>query len=87
MSKNKNVSSAVDFRNVSENFGAEILNNFNSKNMLQQSLTQNFVPVKAGKRFEGILLNKICLSCVSSLCIDVLFFMADTWKTFYFLDG
>ena len=37
--KKKNARSAVDFRNVSENFGAEILNNLNSvKNVGHQCL-------------------------------------------------
>jgi hypothetical protein len=54
--------------------------------MLKQHLTQNFVPVKAGKRLDGILLNKT-VPCVSSLVINVLFFMADMWLTFSFLDG
>jgi hypothetical protein len=41
------MSSAADIRNVSANFGADILNNLNSvKKMLKERLTLNFIPIK-----------------------------------------
>jgi hypothetical protein len=40
----------VDLQYVSEKFFEEILNNINSvKNMLQEHLTQNFIPMKDNK--------------------------------------
>jgi hypothetical protein len=58
------MNSAVDLQNVLENFGVEILNTWNSvKNVLQEYLVLNFIPVifeelYAGKCGEGHLLNK-----------------------------
>jgi hypothetical protein len=63
--KEKNLISAVDLRKVLENFGAEILNNFNLvKNMLKERLPPNFIPMKykellAEKSRERLLVNKI----------------------------
>jgi hypothetical protein len=54
------MSSAVDLRQVSENFGAEIQNNFKSaKKMLKEHLHLNFIPLKfkelsAAKGWEGL---------------------------------
>ena len=87
MNKNENVRSAVDFRNVSENFGAEILNDLNLvKNVGQQYVTQNFIPEKAGKGLEGILLNKIVPElCALSLHCCPLFLWPICGKSFLFL--
>jgi hypothetical protein len=50
------VSSAVDLRNVSENFGADILNNLNSvKKMLKKGLPLSFIPMK----FKEILARNV----------------------------
>ena len=46
-----------------------------------------FRTCEGSKRLEGILLDKLCRGCVSCLFMDVLFFMADMWKTISFLDG
>ena len=44
------MSSAADLQYVSEKFLKEILNNINSvKSMLQEHLTQNFIPMKDNK--------------------------------------
>jgi hypothetical protein len=59
------MNSAVDLQNVLENFSVEILSTLNSmKNMLQECLVLNFIPMIfeelfAGKCEEGQLLNKI----------------------------
>ena len=41
------MSSSFDLRDVSENFGPEILNNFNAvKHMLKERLPVNLIPIK-----------------------------------------
>jgi hypothetical protein len=60
-SKNKNMSSDVDFWNVSENFGAEILNNLNmlTEHLALTFIATNFKALLAEKIREGHLFNKI----------------------------
>jgi len=49
-----NMNSTIDLRNVLENFGVEILNTLNSvKNVLQECLVLNFIPVIFAELFAG----------------------------------
>jgi hypothetical protein len=91
------LSSAVYLRNVSENFGTGILNNFKAvKNMLNERLILNFIPIKfkeilARKCWQRLLFPKISTIYTHfaffNLLVSwhVLFIMVDKLVIFYFL--
>jgi hypothetical protein len=65
------MNSIDDLRNISENFGAKVLNNFNVvKRALRECMHLNFMPIKFKECLtellsEGLPFNKTVTICVS----------------------